>query len=780
LIIEKIDIKSFGMLNDLTLEFSDSVNVIEGQNEAGKSTIAAFIKYMLFGFEGDLDARSADAPSERDKRISWTTGRAEGSMTVRCGGKKYIINRSTVPTEVGGARSTYKEECSIIDFESGANMYGKMSAGAVFLGVQRDLFENTAFIGQIGDTSINEGSVTASIENILFSANEQMDRNRACAAIEEKMDALMHTGGHGGAIFDLVRKQEDVEAQLARSDEDNKQILAKESELHAIRREKAEAEEKLARLLDSDSCYKNVMLIQTFDKLHELEEECAAKTAAYNAFIEENTRADYVPTESYLSEIASTRRQVNESYHAMCEAEDNYGTEKNAIGITREIEGAIELADELGGEAEIVTKAKKLRTGFIEKLLLTVLLGAIGVISAVICLAAKGALAETVSRVLFGSLALLSLGGAGALCYFALKTKNALGELASKFGVSGYQNLVGKIGVISEARAKRDGMIKSTENARAARDRAREDYDNAKSELTRVIVRWGEEPPVSELNGFLDRLENKVSLFLERRRTLLEEKNMIELTVREIRRTLADTNEIDIRAQVPPLKRKSLAGVNHEEIITGIAALKAKVADIDKRAFAVESELTRLESKAGDPASFYSRICELDSKISELQMKHKAYFMALKAIEGASENLRREISPRLGEFSTSLMEVMTEKKYSSFDVNDGLKVTYKAPSGEQKSVDFLSGGTRDLTYIAVRLALIDMLYKEQPPVCFDETFAHQDNRRARAMMLALGSLSEQGYQSFVFTCRGREGALASELIPGVGVFKLSVSDPFED
>ena len=50
MIIEKINIKSFGMLTDMTLEFSPTINVIEGQNEAGKSTIAAFIKYMLYGF----------------------------------------------------------------------------------------------------------------------------------------------------------------------------------------------------------------------------------------------------------------------------------------------------------------------------------------------------------------------------------------------------------------------------------------------------------------------------------------------------------------------------------------------------------------------------------------------------------------------------------------------------------------------------------------------------------------------------------------------------------
>ena len=74
MIIEKIVIKSFGRINDMTLEFSDGVNVIEGENESGKSTIAAFIRYMLYGFTDDTD----EGLSERKKRISWESGMAHG------------------------------------------------------------------------------------------------------------------------------------------------------------------------------------------------------------------------------------------------------------------------------------------------------------------------------------------------------------------------------------------------------------------------------------------------------------------------------------------------------------------------------------------------------------------------------------------------------------------------------------------------------------------------------------------------------------------------------
>ena len=161
--------------------------------------------------------------------------------------------------------------------------------------------------------------------------------------------------------------------------------------------------------------------------------------------------------------------------------------------------------------------------------------------------------------------------------------------------------------------------------------------------------------------------------------------------------------------------------------------------------------------------------------MKNLADKHKAYYLALDAIEHAEENLRSEVSPRLGEYATHLMEIMTDKKYSGINITEAISVEFSTPSGDKRSVDFLSGGTRDLTYVALRAALIDMLYTEKPPILFDESFAHQDNIRAGSLMRALCHLAEdEGCQSFVFTCRGREGTLATEICDNPGIFKLSV------
>lgn len=768
MIIEKIVIKSFGAINDMTLEFSPKINVIEGQNEAGKSTIAAFIRYMLYGFDSSDNGEC----SERKKRISWSTGMAQGSMYVKVNGKRYLITRSTVASD-NSPRPTYKEESSIIDLETGSPAFGKMNAGDVFFKVDSSLFDNTAFIGQIGDASFSEERVKESIENIIFSGNEKINNQRAITGISEKMEELIHQSGNGGAIYDLMKLESELEEKLETCNDDNRRILIKESELHKIRETRAAAENKLEKLRELDSCYRNVMLIQTFDELHNLEEDAEAKNEAYNSFIAANTKADFVPDENYLTDLAVARKGVNEAYHTLGEARESYAEQRGIVGITREIESAITLADEEGGENNILSRAAvffkniALGTSF-------TILGAIGVIAAIVLFVLAGENPTDIILPIVVGVASLAL--AGYFGFSLITNYKALKSLEKRFTTSTYKDLKGKLEVIREARTRRDTLASSVENAKLTLERAKERYEAQKNELTELILRWGEEPPTSDLNPFLDTLEEKVRTYLDEKNRLFDEKVNIEITVREIRRTLADKSEVDIRAQVSPLKRKALVGINHDGIIGGISEARAVIAEQDRLAFDAENELMLLKSRAGDPGEYYSRINSIATRREELRDRHKAYYIALRAIESASANLRRDISPRLGDYATGLMSVMTDKKYKAFAINNDLEVTFRAEDGDDKSVDFLSGGTRDLAYIAVRAALIDMLYKEKPPIIFDESFAHQDNIRARSMMKGIANLAKEGCQSFIFTCRSREGSIAKEILKSAGVYKLTVTD----
>ena len=50
--LEKIEITAFGKLKNVVITPTDGINMLNLPNESGKSTLAAFIKYVFYGFTG--------------------------------------------------------------------------------------------------------------------------------------------------------------------------------------------------------------------------------------------------------------------------------------------------------------------------------------------------------------------------------------------------------------------------------------------------------------------------------------------------------------------------------------------------------------------------------------------------------------------------------------------------------------------------------------------------------------------------------------------------------
>ena len=55
----------------------------------------------------------------------------------------------------------------------------------------------------------------------------------------------------------------------------------------------------------------------------------------------------------------------------------------------------------------------------------------------------------------------------------------------------------------------------------------------------------------------------------------------------------------------------------------------------------------------------------------------------------------------------------------------------------------MSGGTKDAAYTALRIALTELLCKENvPPLIFDESFCHIDDERLNRILRLINRLSE--------------------------------------
>ena len=200
-----------------------------------------------------------------------------------------------------------------------------------------------------------------------------------------------------------------------------------------------------------------------------------------------------------------------------------------------------------------------------------------------------------------------------------------------------------------------------------------------------------------------------------------------------------------------------------EQIDEGIAYYTEQLQYFTDSAEGIRQAMETLHTETEIPAEVGEQLSAAENELAELRRRYTALDTALSALTGADLRLRAELSPRLAHYAKELVDIMTDGKYTAMTVGDDLTMTFPG-AGATRSVDVLSGGTRDIAYIALRLSLVRLLFREMPPVCFDESFAHQDNDRCYAMLKVFSALSERdGMQTFVFTCRGREYTVAREI-----------------
>ena len=143
MIIKSVNINSFGGIKNKKINFSNGLNIVYGENEAGKSTIQSFIKIWLYGFSSykgkdyKLNERIKYTPNDGDN--------ISGELNVIHEDKEYIIRRTFGRTK--------KEDTSIIiNSITGEEVQyiNKEEPGKYFFNINRSTFINTVFIGQLG------------------------------------------------------------------------------------------------------------------------------------------------------------------------------------------------------------------------------------------------------------------------------------------------------------------------------------------------------------------------------------------------------------------------------------------------------------------------------------------------------------------------------------------------------------------------------------------------------------------------------------------------------
>lgn len=131
---------TFGRLDHSELSLTPGLNVLYAPNETGKSTWGAFIRTMLYG----LSTRERGPLADKNRYAPWTGATMQGRMDLTTHGDACTLLRETrrAASPLGEFSCTYTGTGTPVPGITGQN------AGEVLLGVPREVFERSAFIGQ--------------------------------------------------------------------------------------------------------------------------------------------------------------------------------------------------------------------------------------------------------------------------------------------------------------------------------------------------------------------------------------------------------------------------------------------------------------------------------------------------------------------------------------------------------------------------------------------------------------------------------------------------------
>ena len=757
MIIESIRIDAFGRLSGYTCAPGEGLTVIEGDNESGKSTLAAFIRYMLYGF---APARGAEL-GEKKKRIDWQSGRAAGSMVVRVGERRYRIERITTASTGPRERETYRETSAIIDLETNTPLPAGECPGERFLGVPESVYLQTAFVGQIGSSRPDGDSLQAAIENLLFAGDEQVSLPRALDKLEGLRRSLLHKNGKGGELYELREREEALAARLATAQEQNAALLATENELLATRREREECEKKLHEAKEAEALTHNILLVLAYDRLHAAE---AVLAEAEAALIHLDGLPAHRLSERDLTDLAIARRASEEAGRRLAEAAREHAA-RAAAHVDEETAAALQRAEGEGG-LDLLSE----HTGLLSRRSMALLIAAaaMGACGLLLLILSFVALSGAIPPLLGGGLLLL---GGLALAMLGLAARRDVLAICRAYGAGGYAALLARLATLRTAAGVEQGYRTAEQEAATRLQAATLEHRRAMGELDTVVRRFDVRLPEKEPDAFLDRLVESVRAMLDKKKAREGERAEAAGLVSAFRQRLRGTSEAAARAALPAGELPDEDELQPEEWKKQVEYQTARRRILAERERELENSLLSARSRVEDPAMLEAALCELREKLDAENERHAACVMAYEALASAGQQLREEISPRLSGFACRLMGEMTNGKYERVGVGSDLSLSVGTEGGTRPP-EYLSAGTQELVYLSLRMALLDLLYREKPPVCFDESFAHQDDGRLRRAISTLATLAAGGQQCLLFTCHTRESQAVRELVPGAPVIPL--------
>lgn len=744
--IKELNIIEFGGLTDRHYELSGGLNIFEGNNETGKSTLWSFIKFMLYGIP-------KKGHPERERSVNRMSHRAAGTMTVVYGTDEYRIERSFSENSRGRV-ATYR-------VSDGERVFSGEEPGEAMLGVPRDVFENSVAIGQSSCAGLGGEKGAAAIRNLLSSADENVDVEK----IQKKLNAIRvsysYVNGKGGRLYELSQMISSLETQLERAFETQLKISDIETRLARNTENMLKSEKDLEVAQEVTDRLSKCEMLKRFDRLTDNKEKRDRIIDERDRLIQNETRNGYTPTAAdgaCLSSLADSYERAEKSLldveKRMKELSEHSFGEKELC-----LADIGELVERNGGADAVISSAvkanKKKKNG-------------------IIFIAAIGAPMMAVFIPLTFAFNKLFLIGAAvglivAVIGIVLSIKGASEEKAGVLEkIPHKENTAVYIKKCADALRARRSHDTSLMEATAEKSSCRLHCEHILSDIGKMLERIAPDT-LADANGAraeADRIQRFVA-FKEELNVRIESLNAV---ISSDEAVLSVYDEDELRASMDGVE---IPSVSLKDAENGKRFHSERLRILKNKDTELRTELINLKAIGDDPTVIKEELSVQKKLYEDAERYYEALLGAMDGIQKAADHMQGSMTPAIGKDACELISKISGGRYGGVNMGNSLELSLVGDDGMTTTTEMMSGGMKDAAYLALRISLMKKIYdSEIPPLMMDEALCQLDNERVMRVLEILAKLCADGCQCLLFTCHDRERRVCDELGVGAECFMM--------
>ena len=722
---------TFGRLQGPTLELKPGLNIVQAPNEAGKSTWWAFLTAMFYG----INSRERDKAgfiAEKNRYAPWSGASMSGRLDCRSGSDELTLTRTTRRQTAPLAEF---QACYAGTGDPVPGLTGQ-TCGETLLGVSREVFERSAFIRQSGLAITQDAGLERRIASLISSGEEDTSYTEARETLKKQLTRRRYN--KSGMIPGIEAELQDTQRQL--------------SELQALEAQLAAARQRVETLSAREHILQDELAAcDAWEQQSQAQALANAKAAADAAeqklsLLRQRLEADRVPEvdtigrlrgaivnlETVRKNLEKARSERDEAMKAALRAEaavaESPFAGQTAEQVRRETSQPPEPVNWKKGPGLAVIAVGTLLSFLLFYAARVVLTGSswqkpasVGALLAGLC----------ITYLLAGQLrrhAMQDARNAALIKRYGTTDADAIAALADTYY---------KLCAAQEA-AQADVSAK-TATADALYASLSSNEQGILLEVRRFAPSAFDIPAADEaLKGAFARRRELSSAEAAARETRLRYEVLAQQS--------PALSEVPISLSAPVRGR--------EAVEQELGTLRGELAAARSAADQLSGQL----SAQGDSVVLRSQAALLTEQKAALNTEYDAIALAMETLEHANTTLQNRFSPALGRRAAEIFARLTDGRYSGVVLDRTFHLSAE-PADERvyRDAALLSAGASDQLYLAVRLAICDLVLPQETcvPIVLDDALTNFDDDRCAAALRYLKEAA-QTRQILLFTCHSRK------------------------